>query len=77
MLVAETFWGRNVFKNLCLNWENLFSVFVCKTSNSELNDLISQYTDVFKSEIGTLKNDKVDTPIDPKAKPCFFQVPYA
>ena len=55
MLVAETFWGRNVFKNLCLNWENLFSVFVCKTSNSELNDLISQYNDVFKSEIGTLK----------------------
>ena len=60
--------SRDVLKNLCLNWENLFSVFVCKTIDSELNRLtLSQYT--VKSKTVTLKNVEVDTPIDPKAKP--------
>ena len=41
---------RDVLETLHLNWENLFSVFVCKTSDNELNRLLSQYADVLNSE---------------------------
>ena len=47
--------GRDVFKNLRLNWENNFCVFVCKTSDKDLNRLLFQYTDAFKSGIGTFE----------------------
>lgn len=41
---------RDVLETLRLNWDNLFSAFVCKTNDNELNRLLSQYTDVLNSE---------------------------
>ena len=49
--------------------------FVCKTSDSELNRLLSQLTGAFKSGIGTLKNVEVDISVDPNAKPFFLSAP--
>ena len=48
---------------------------ICKTSDSELNRLLSQLTGAFKSGIGTLKNVEIDIPIDPNAKPFFLSAP--
>ena len=50
LVVAPMFLG-GIFKSLRLIWEKLFSLFVCQTANSKLNTLLSQYTDVFKSEV--------------------------
>lgn len=61
----------NVFGGMC--WK--FFVYVCKTSDSELNRLLSQLTGAFKSGIETLKNVEVDISVDPNAKPFFLSAP--
>ena len=45
-----------------------------------LENLLSEYKDVFANELGTLKNVEIEIPVDPNVKPRFFRarpVPYA
>ena len=71
MVVAPMFLGECVENSLFM----LGKQFVCKTSDSELNRLLSQLTGAFKSGIGTLKNVEVDISVDPNTKPFFLSAP--
>ena len=65
---------------LCLNWNKLFGVLMISDCTTDFNNILSEYHDVFKDELGTLKNVQVTIPIDPSTKPKFYRahpVPYA
>ena len=67
---------------LCLNWNRLLHVLTVSdcTVDVALKNIFSGYQDVFKDELGTLKNLQVTIPTDPSAKPKLYRahpVPYA
>ena len=68
---------------LRLNWEKLLNAFNAeenvRTENC-LNKILSDYKEVFKSEMGTLEGFEVELKVDPDCKPKFCKarpVPYA
>ena len=75
--------GRDVLRLLRLNWEKLLNVYYLeenvRTENC-LDKILSNYKEVFKSEMGTLKGFEVELKVDPDCKPTFCKarpVPYA
>ena len=67
--------GRDWLRKLRLNWHE---IKYARTHG--LEDLLQNYTDVFKDELGTLKDVAVKLHMDPDAKPRFFKprkLPYA
>ena len=66
--------GRDVLRLLRLNWGKLLNVYYVeknvRTQNC-LNKILSDYKEVFKSEMGTLKGFEVERKIDPDCKPKF------
>ena len=76
--------GRNVLRLLRLNWEKkmLNAYYVEENVRTEnwLNKILSDYKEVFKSEMGTLEGFEVELKVDPDCKPKFCKarpVPYA
>ena len=68
--------GRNWLTQLCLNWQEIFSV----RTNHSLESLLKQHEGVFKDELGTLKGIEAKLHVDPQAKPLFYKartVPFA
>ena len=66
---------------LHLHWNKLFGVLMIsdRKTDEDLKNILSEYQDVFKDELGTLKNVQVTISIDPSAKPKFYRtspVPY-
>ena len=83
-IVANTKGPNLLFlRLLLLNWEKLLNVYYVKenvrTENC-LNKILSDYKEVFKSEMGTLKGFEVELKADPDCKPKFCKarpVPHA
>ena len=75
--------GRDVLRLLRLHREKLLNVYYVegneRTENC-LNKILSDYKEVFKSEMGNLKGFEVELQVDPDCKPKFCKarpVPYA
>ena len=66
--------GRNVLGLLRLNWERLLNVCyieeIVRTENC-LNKILSDYKEVFKSKMGTLKGFEVELTVGLDCKPKF------
>lgn len=65
--------GRDWLRKIRLNWHDIKYV---RTTE----DILKQYSDVFRDELGTLKDVTVKLHVDPEATPLFFKprsVPYA
>ena len=75
--------GRDVLRLLWLNWEKLLNVYYVEENvraENCLNKILSDYSEVFKSEMGTLKGFEVELKVDPDCKPKFCKarpVPHA
>ena len=76
--------GRDILGKLKLNWVSIFNSYVvtekCNSNNESLNKIISEYESVFSDELGTLKDVKIEIPIQLNVNPTFFRahpVPYS
>ena len=75
--------GRDVVILLRLNWEKLLNVYYVEENvktEDWLNKILSDYKEVFKSEMGTLTGFEVELKVDPDCSPKFCKtrpVPYA
>ena len=73
---SPTLLGRNWLKFLRLDWPSLFHM----EQSNELEKVLKQHENVFKEEMGLLKDFQVHIPVDPSISPKFFKarsVPYA
>ena len=67
--------GRNWLHYVRLDWHSLFRI-----QRSALSDVLARHSDVFKPELGTLRDHQVSIHVDPTARPRFFKarpLPYA
>ena len=76
--------GRDILKILQSNWFELFNIYVSEISavyeNESLKKILSDYKEISKPELGTLKGVEITLHVDLDAKPCFCRacpVPYA
>ena len=58
--------GRNWLKDIKLNWGTI------KKVTYDLDDLLTKHKEVFKDELGTMKDVKAKLYIKPGATPKFF-----
>ena len=66
---------RNWLDRIKLDWHSLFRI-----QHSALNDVLARHCDVFKLELGTLRDHQVSIDMDPAAHPHFYKarpLPYA
>ena len=66
--------GRNWLSKIRLNWAHIRHV------SSELDQLLSKYSELFQDKLGTIKGLEAKLTVDPEASPKFFKprpVPYA
>lgn len=68
-----------MFAVLCLNWSKLFNIFIvleyCKTkSYLYLKRHLSEYKNVFKDDLGMLKDNQSTIPVNPTIKPKFLEL---
>ena len=67
--------GRNWLENIRLNWNSIH-----KVNSDQLQTVLTQYSEVFKPELGTMKDFKAKIFVDPTVPPRFCKarpVPYA
>ena len=67
--------GRNWLQYVRLDWHSLF-----RNQRSALSDILARHSDVFKPELGTLRDHQVSIHVDPTARLHFFKarpLPYA
>ena len=76
--------GRDILKILQSNWFELFNIYVSEISavyeNESLKKILSDYKEIFKPELGTLKGVEITLYVDRDAKPHFCRArpaPYA
>ena len=68
--------GCNWLEKILLNWNSIHKV----NAIDQLQAVLTQYSDVFKPELGTMRNFKAKIFVDPSVLPCFCKarsVPYA
>jgi len=71
---GPTLWGRNCLTKIRLNWG------IVKQVHNGVESLLHKYSDVFRNELGTLRDIKVKLVIPENTTPRFFKprpVPYA
>ena len=74
--------GRNWLHDITLDWKTLFtsnSIYSVKSSEN-LDNLLAEFEEVFRPELGMLKDTVINIPVTPGTKPRFFRaraVPYA
>ena len=56
--------GRNWLEKIILNWNSIH-----KVNSDKLQTVLTQYSEVFKPELGTLKNFKAKIFVDPSVPP--------
>ena len=69
---------RDCLAKTCLKWEKLF--LMNRESQTNLDDLLCEFEDIFSSELGTMKNEKAKTYLKSNSIPKFLKaspVPYA
>ena len=67
--------GRNWLEKIVLNWNSIH-----KVNADQLQAVLTQYSEVFKPELGTMRNFKAKIFVDPSVPPRFCKarsVPYA
>ena len=67
--------GRNWLEKIILNWNSIH-----KVNSDQLQTVLTQYSEVFKPELDTMKNFKAKIFVDPTVPPRFCKarsVPYA
>ena len=67
--------GRNWLQYLCLNWPN-----ICSVQHSSVDDVLSEYAEVFSPGLSNYTGPAVKLLIDSNANPRFYKarpVPYA
>ena len=75
---GPTLLGRDWLKHIVLDWKQLNTIR--QASQKRLDQLLEEHTEVFKDELGSLKDVKVHIHVKPDAKPHFYkprQVPYS
>ena len=68
--------GRNWLSKIKLNWHELFSM----TDHPSLNEILTEYNDVFRKELGMMKGVEAKIHLQPDAQAVFCKarpVPYA
>ena len=66
--------GRNWLERIKLDWKQIGSVTVQYTP---LQELLTEYKDVFRDELGTIKDHKVKLALNEGARPKFFKPRFA
>ena len=74
--------GRNWLQEFKLDWPKLLNIIEIKeiTENAKLESLLNSYQEVFKDELGCMRDFKVNIKLKQNAKPHFLKarpVPYA
>ena len=75
---GPTLLGRSWLQHIPLNWSNIFQTIV--KVDDKLSQLLHSFSDVFRDELGTLKDEKVSIHFDPSVLPKFCKarsLPYA
>ena len=62
--------GRDVLRLLRFNWERLLNAYYVRTDNC-LNKTLSEYKEIYRSKMATLKGFEVELTVDPGCKPKF------
>lgn len=63
--------GRDWLAKLRLNWQQIR--YVDEPKHLSLNELLDAYSEVFKEELGTLKDIKASIVVKPEAPPRFCE----
>ena len=69
--------GRDWLKQLCLNWTQISTV---QNSSTQLEDLMKEYSEIFRDELGTVRGFQASLHLKGSPQPKFFQprpVPFA
>ena len=73
-----TLLGRNWLEKICLNWAQI----VCHSVPNQvpmvsgLQEVLSKYKEVFKDELGTVRNIEAELHLQTDARPKFFRPHY-
>ncbi|KAK9515825.1 hypothetical protein VZT92_026433 [Zoarces viviparus] len=66
---GSTLCGRNWLRKLKLNWEQIKHLYEAKCTS--LSEVLDKYSEVFREELGTLKDVKASIRVKPDAPPKF------
>ena len=72
---GPTLMGRNWLHDITLDWKKLFtsnSIYSVKSSEN-LDNLLAEFEEVFRPELGMLKDTVINIPVTPGTKPRFFR----
>ena len=72
--------GRDWLNKIKIDWHEINIVQSCTNTVGKLEYLLSNFSELFQEQLGTLKNYKAKIFVDPEAKPVFIKarpLPYA
>ena len=72
--------GRDWMKEIKLDWKLLQSLHSVNKVDDQLQSLLENHAEVFRDELGSLRDIKVTLQISPDAQPCYHRprpIPYA